>query len=257
MIRVITIDLSNQVALVTGAGTGIGKATALTLAKAGAKVAVNYNKSKEDAEQVVSLIEQNGGTAELYGCDVTDEEQVKKMVNQIEEGLGAVDILVNNAGSLVERCPIEEMSADLWQTIVDVNQKSVYLCSKYVIPTMKKKQSGRIINISSIAAHNGGGPGAVMYASAKAAVSTFTKGLAKELVPDGILVNNVSPGVITTPFHDRFSSDAAREGFKKSIPLHREGSPEEVADAVLYLASPLSSYLLGETIEVNGGQLMN
>ncbi|WP_374703375.1 SDR family NAD(P)-dependent oxidoreductase [Bacillus sp. V3-13] len=253
----ITINLENQVALVTGAGTGIGKAIALKLAEAGAKVAVNYNSSAEEAGKVVSTIVDHGGSAKAYQCDVTNEDVVKAMYDQIENDLGEVDILVNNAGSLVERCVIEEMSAELWQTIVDVNQKSVFLCSKYAIPNMKAKKNGRIVNISSIAARNGGGMGAVMYASSKAAVSTFTKGLAKELAAHGILVNTVSPGVITTPFHDRFTSNEAREQFKNVIPLSREGDPGEVADAVLYLVSPLSTYLVGENIEVNGGQLMD
>ncbi|PLR76776.1 oxidoreductase [Bacillus sp. V3-13] len=252
-----TINLENQVALVTGAGTGIGKAIALKLAEAGAKVAVNYNSSAEEAGKVVSTIVDHGGSAKAYQCDVTNEDVVKAMYDQIENDLGEVDILVNNAGSLVERCVIEEMSAELWQTIVDVNQKSVFLCSKYAIPNMKAKKNGRIVNISSIAARNGGGMGAVMYASSKAAVSTFTKGLAKELAAHGILVNTVSPGVITTPFHDRFTSNEAREQFKNVIPLSREGDPGEVADAVLYLVSPLSTYLVGENIEVNGGQLMD
>ncbi|WP_342433252.1 SDR family NAD(P)-dependent oxidoreductase [Neobacillus sp. FSL H8-0543] len=253
----ISINLENQVVLVTGAGTGIGKAIALKLAEAGAKVAVNYNSSREEAQKVVSTIVEHGGTAKVYQCDVTNEEAVQAMYVKIEDELGEVDILVNNAGSLVERCVIEEMSSDLWQSIVDVNQKSVFLCSKYAIPNMKVKKNGRIVNVSSIAARNGGGIGAAMYASSKAAVSAFTKGLAKELVGHGILVNAVSPGVITTPFHDRFTSDEAREQFKNVIPLSREGSPSEVADAVLFLVSPLSTYLVGENIEVNGGQLMD
>ncbi|MEH7746599.1 3-oxoacyl-ACP reductase family protein [Neobacillus drentensis] len=253
----ISINLEKKVALVTGAGTGIGKAIALKLAETGATVAVNYNSSKESAEKVVSTIVEQGGKAKAYQCDVANEEAVKAMYIKIEEELGDVDILINNAGSLVERCVIENMSTELWQTIVDVNQKSVFLCSKYAIPKMKDKKEGRIVNVSSIAARNGGGIGAVMYASSKAAVSTFTKGLAKELVGNGILVNAVSPGVITTPFHDRFTSNEAREQFKNAIPLSREGQPSEVADAVLYLVSPLSTYIVGENIEVNGGQLMD
>lgn len=253
----ISINLENQVVLVTGAGTGIGKAIALKMAEAGAKVAVNYNSSREEAEKVVSAIVENGGTAKAFQCDVTNEAAVKAMYIRIEDEMGEVDVLVNNAGSLVERCVIEEMSEDLWQTIVDVNQKSIFLCAKYAIPNMKAKKNGRIVNISSVAARNGGGMGAVMYASSKAAVSTFTKGLAKELAPYGILVNAVSPGVITTPFHDRFTSNEARGQFKNIIPLSREGDPSEVADAVLYLVSPLSTYVVGENIEVNGGQLMD
>lgn len=253
----ITINLENQVALVTGAGTGIGKAIALRLAEAGAKVIVNYNSSKEAAEAVVAEINGKGGVATAYQCDVTDEEQVKEMVAKIGADYGGIDILINNAGSLIERCPVAEMPTDLWERIINVNVKSVFLVTKYVIPLMKEKQYGRIVNVSSVAARNGGGGGAVMYATAKGAVSTFTKGLAKELCDDGILVNGIAPGVITTPFHDRFTSSEARENFKRVIPLGREGDPLEVADAALYLVSPLSSYVLGEMVEVNGGQLMD
>ncbi len=253
----VEIHLNGQVGLVTGGGTGIGRAICLRLAQAGVKVAVNFNHSQMEAQQVVSEIISNGGEAIAYKCDVTNEQEVIQLVEKVEKDLGPITILVNNAGSLVERCKIEEMSEQLWESVTNVNQKSVFLCSKHVIPTMKKKQYGRIINISSIAARNGGGMGAVVYAASKAAVSAFTKGLAKELCDYGILVNGVAPGTITTAFHDRFTSNEARANIKKTIPLNREGTPEEVADAVLYLASPLSSFLLGEMIEVNGGQLMD
>lgn len=238
----ININLENQVAIITGGGTGIGKEVALKLARAGAKVAVNYYSSKDEAENVVSEITNSGGKAIAYQCDVTNETQVIEMINKVQSDLGPTSILVNNAGSLVQRCKIEDMTSDLWDTIVDVNQKSVFLCSKHVIPIMKENRYGRIINISSIAARNGGGMGAVMYAASKASVSAFTKGLAKELCDYGILVNGVAPGTITTPFHDRFTSNEARENIKKTIPLQREGTPVEVADAVLYLSSPLSSF---------------
>ncbi|RXJ02525.1 SDR family oxidoreductase [Anaerobacillus alkaliphilus] len=253
----LSVNLENQVAIITGGGTGIGRAIAIRLAEAGVKVAVNYNYSKDEAFQVVSAITTNGGEAAAYQCDVTNEEQVIEMMNKVTEDLGPVSILVNNAGSLVERCKIEDMSEELWEDTTNVNQKSVFLCSKHVIPIMKAQNYGRIINISSIAARNGGGMGAVVYAASKAAVSAFTKGLAKELCEYGILVNGVAPGTITTRFHDRFTSNEARANIKKTIPLNREGTPEEVADAVLYLASPLSTFLLGEMIEVNGGQLMD
>lgn len=253
----ININLENQTVLITGGGSGIGKAIAIKLAEAGARVAINYNSSKESADQVTSEIIANGGIAYKYQCDVTKEEQVKRMVSKIEVDLGTVDILVNNAGSLIERCRVDEMSMELWQKVVDVNQKSVFLCSKYVIPAMKRNNYGRIINVSSIAARNGGGMGAVIYASTKAAVSAFTKGLAKELSEFQISVNGVAPGTITTAFHDKFTGNDVRAKVVETIPLKREGTPEEVANAVLYLVSPLSSFLLGEMIEVNGGQLMD
>ena len=179
------------------------------------------------------------------------------MVGEIEDCYGRLDILVNNAGSLVERRTLEEMSEDLWQRVMDVNLKSVYLCSQAVLPMMKRQGKGRIINMTSVAARNGGARGSVAYATAKGGVSTLTRAMAKELVGAGILVNGVAPGIITTPFHDRFTPPGMRETMVGAIPMGREGTPEETAGAVLFLASPWADYLVGEIIEVNGGQLMS
>ncbi|MBA3792489.1 MAG: SDR family oxidoreductase, partial [Rubrobacter sp.] len=168
-----------------------------------------------------------------------------------------LDILVNNAGSLLERRSLEEMTEDLWDRVMEVNLKSVYLCSQAVLPLMKRQGRGRIVNITSVAARNGGGPGSVAYATAKGGVSTLTRAMAKELVADNILVNGVAPGVITTPFHDRFTPPDVREKMAGAIPIGREGTPEETAGAVVFLASSAADYLVGEIIEVNGGQLMD
>jgi 3-oxoacyl-[acyl-carrier protein] reductase len=248
---------SEEVAWVTGSSTGIGRAVAEGFAEQGCRVVVHYNASEDEAREVVEQIESSGGKAALVGGDVSDAGEVKRMVAEIEDRYGRLDILVNNAGSLIERSTLEEMTEDLWDRVMQVNLKSVYLCSQAVLPIMKRQESGRIINVTSIAARNGGGPGSVAYATAKGGVSTLTRAMAKELISDGILVNGVAPGVITTPFHDRFTPPEMREGMARSIPMGREGTPEETAGAVLFLASSWADYIVGEIIEVNGGQLMS
>lgn len=248
---------SEEVAWVTGSSTGIGAATAIALAEAGCRVAVHYNRSEDEAREVVERISSSGGEAMLVGGDVADAGEVERMSGEIEELYGRLDVLVNNAGSLIERRRLEEMTEDLWDRVMDVNLKSVFLCSKAVLPAMRRQGGGRIINMTSVAARNGGGPGSAAYATAKGGVSTLTRAMAKELVGAGILVNGVAPGVINTPFHERFTPPEMRERMTAGIPIGREGTPEEVAGAVVFLASPAADYLVGEIIEVNGGQLMS
>jgi 3-oxoacyl-[acyl-carrier protein] reductase len=248
---------SEEVAWVTGSSTGIGAATAVALAEAGCRVVVHYNRSEVEAREVVERISSSGGEAMLVGGDVANAGEVKRMAGEIEERYGRLDVLVNNAGSLIERRKLEEMTEDLWDRVMDVNLKSVFLCSKAVLPAMKRQGRGRIINMTSVAARNGGGPGSAAYATAKGGVSTLTRAMAKELVGEGILVNGVAPGIITTPFHERFTPPEMRERMTAGVPIGREGTPEEVAGAVVFLASPAADYLVGEIIEVNGGQLMD
>src|SRR4028119_1090932 len=251
------MKFSEEVAWVTGSSTGIGRAVAQALAREGRKVAVHYNASEEEAREVAGGIASSGGGARLVGGDVSDSGEVDRMVGEIEDRYGRLDVLVNNAGSLVERRTLAEMTEDLWNRVMDVNLKGVYLCSRAVLPIMKRQGAGRIINVTSVAARNGGGPGSVAYATAKGGVSTLTRAMAKELVADGVLVNGIAPGVIATPFHDRFTPPEMREGFKNAIPIGREGTPEETASVVAFLTSPAANYLVGEIIEVNGGQLMS
>jgi 3-oxoacyl-[acyl-carrier protein] reductase len=248
---------SEEVAWVTGSSTGIGRAVALALAEGGCRVVVHYNRSEGEAREVVERISSSGGEAALVGGDVADAGEVGRMVGEIEERYGRLDVLVNNAGSLIERRTFSEMTEDLWERVMAVNLKSVYLCSQAVLPMMRRRGRGRIINMTSVAARTGGAPGSVAYATAKGGVSTLTRAMAKELVGEGILVNGVAPGVITTPFHDRFTPPDIREALVGGIPMGREGTPEEVAGAVVFLASPAADYLVGEIIEVNGGQLMS
>lgn len=245
-----------EVAWVTGSSTGIGRACALALAKEGCKVAVHYNRSEGEAREVVEEIESSGGKALLVGGDVANSGEVKQVVEEIENRFGRLDILVNNAGSLIERRGLEEMDEDLWDRVMDVNLKSVYLCSQAALPLMKNQGRGKIVNMTSVAARSGGGPGSVAYATSKGGVSTLTRAMAKELIPEGIIVNAVAPGIITTPFHEQFTPDEVREKMTGSIPIGREGTPEEIAAAVVYLASPQSDYLVGEIMEINGGMLM-
>ena len=249
--------LSEEVAWVTGSSTGIGRAVAVELAGGGRRVVVHYNASEDEARDVVKEIEASGGEASLVGGDVSDADEVGRMTGEIEDRYGRLDVLVNNAGSLVERRKLSAMTEDLWDRVMDVNLKSVYLVSLAALPLMKLRGRGRIINMTSVAARNGGAPGSVAYATAKGGVSTLTRAMAKELVSENILVNGVAPGVITTPFHDRFTPPDVRENLKNTIPMGREGTPLETAGVVAFLASPAADYLVGEIIEVNGGQLMS
>lgn len=252
------INLTGKIALVTGSNAGIGRAVAMALAANGAKVGVNCLRNVEQGEETVAAIRKAGGEAVLVQADVTELTQIDRLVTEVEQALGGtVDILVNNAGHLVQRLANAEMTEELYSRIMDVNLKSTVFMCKRVLAGMKAKGGGRIINITSIAAHNGGGPGSSIYAASKAAVLTYSKGLAKEVAGDGITVNLVSPGFIgKTMFHATFTTDEARKATVNGIPLKREGTPEDVAGAVLYLASDLASYLTGETIEINGGMLM-
>lgn len=246
---------SGEVAWVTGSGTGIGRAVALKLAEQGCDVAVHYNRSEAETKEVVERVEALGREALLLRGDVADAEDVERMAQEIDERFGSLSVLVNNAGSLVERATLEETTEALWDRTVGVNLKSAYLCSRAALPLMRRGGGGKIVNVSSIAAQAGGG--SVAYAAAKGGVESLTRAMAKELAPEGILVNAVSPGRIATPFHDRFSSPESRKEKARSIPLGREGSAEEVAAAVAFLASPDATYLVGEVVAVNGGLLMS
>lgn len=245
---------SVEVAWVTGSSTGIGRAIALKLAERGHDVAVHYNRSKGEAEEVAGRIERFGRNALLVSGDVSEAGDVRRMVREIDEHYGRLDVLVNNAGSFIERASLDGLTEELWDRTVDVNLKSVYLCSRAVLPLMRRRGSGKIVNISSIATWEGGG--SIAYAAAKGGVDALTRAMARELASEGILVNAVSPGRIDTPFHDKFTSPERRTEKAKAIPLQREGTAEEIGAVVAFLASPEASYVLGEVIEVNGGQRM-
>ncbi len=250
------LNLANKVALITGASSGIGAASAKLLAELGADVAITYHHNQQGAEAVRDHIKSLGRTAIAIHADFRQAEQIKATVTQVSDALGPVDILLNNAGSLVERKTNLEMTKSLWDDVVNLNLTSAVLCSQAVAPSMIERKSGAIINVVSIAGRSGGGPGAGAYAAAKAGLIALTKSQAREWAPHGIRVNAISPGVIDTPFHEVFSTPEMIKSFVASIPLGRIGTPEECAKVVAFLASDLSSFVVGETIEVNGGQLM-
>jgi 3-oxoacyl-[acyl-carrier protein] reductase len=198
-----------------------------------------------------------GSEALLVGGDVTKSANVKRIVGDALAGFGRIDVLINNAGGLVRRTKIEDYSDDYLHQVLDLNVIQVAMFVHEVVPAMRKQGSGNIINVSSIAARHGGGGGAIIYAGAKGFVSTATRGWAKELVGDKIRVNAVSPGVITTPFHDRYSTSEQLKAMQATIPMNRLGTAEECAGTFIYLASDaMSGYVTGQVIEVNGGQIM-
>lgn len=250
------LDLTGSVALVTGASSGIGAATAVTLADLGAAVAVGYYRNRNGAEEICARITKAGGRAIALAADVRRASDVRTLVSEAAAQLGPIDILVNNAGSLVGRRGIREITEEHLDEILALNLKSAVMASQAVAGAMIERRHGAIINLVSIAGHSGGGPGAGAYAASKAALTAYTKSLAKELAPLGVRVNAVSPGVIDTPFHEVFSTPEMLRNFVGAIPMGRVGTAEECATVIAFLASRAAAYVTGETIEVNGGQLM-
>jgi 3-oxoacyl-[acyl-carrier protein] reductase len=250
-------DLKDKVVLVTGSSTGIGAAVARGFARNGARVAVHYHSSRAEAEQVVADIKLHGGTAALFGADVRSSEEIESLVGAVGRYWGRLDVLVNNAGGLVKRVKLEEITDELYDDVLNLNVRSVVAASRAAARLFRAQGRGNIISTASVAARNGGGVGASLYAASKAFVSTFTRNLAKEFAEQGIRVNAVAPGVIMTPFHERFTGPEMLETFRKAIPMARIGAAEECVGAYLFLASDqLSGYVTGQVIEVNGGQLM-
>jgi len=242
--------LEGKVALVTGGGRGLGEAICRTLAGEGVHIAVS-DINLADAERVAAAIQRMGRKAVAIKVDVSLEKEVKAMVARTIEALGTVDILVNNAG-VCHQGSVAEMSEEIWDKVLDVNLKGTFLCSREVMPVLKQKRSGKIINLGSLAGQVGGLVVGANYSASKAGVICFTKAVAKELAPFGINVNCIAPGVIDTEMTQPFP----REEMVKSIPLRRLGEPQDVADAVLFLASQESKYITGQTVSVNGGIFM-
>jgi 3-oxoacyl-[acyl-carrier protein] reductase len=219
-------------------------------------VALGYHRNKKGADETVARIREGGGTAVAIQADVRVAAEIRRLVDEAVAAVGPLDVLVNNAGSLVERQKLADVTAERWDDIYALNVRSVLLVSQAVVPSMIARGRGTIINVGSIAGHHGGGPGAGAYASAKAAVMAYTKAMARELAPQGIRVNGVAPGVIDTPFHEMFSTPEMLKTFAASIPLGRIGTATECATVIAFLASPAASFIVGEMIEINGGQLM-
>jgi 3-oxoacyl-[acyl-carrier protein] reductase len=250
------LDLTGKVALITGASSGIGAAAAAVLADLGAAVAITWHNNEKGAHGVRDAVAAAGGRALAIRADVRNTADIQAAVQRTASEFGPIDILVNNAGSLVERQKLAQVTEERWDDIMNLNLRSAMLCSQLVAPSMVERKTGAIVNIVSIAGRNGGGPGAMAYATAKGGLITFTKGLAKELAASGVRVNAVSPGVIDTPFHEVFSTPEMIKSFVAGIPMGRVGTAMECATVIAFLASPAASYVAGETIEVNGGQLM-
>lgn len=246
------MSLANKVAIVTGGSRDIGRAVSEKLAAAGVKVVVNYCNNKANADETVSAIESNGGTAIAVAGDMTNQGDVKKLIAATTKAYGdSIDILVNNVGGLVARKSLAEMDEAFFEGVMKLNLTSTFLVTKAVVPHMESGSS--IINLASLAGRDGGGPGACAYATSKGAVMTFTRAMAKELGPENVRVNCICPGMISTTFHDTFSKDEVRQKVAASTPLRREGQASEVGDLVAYLASGESSFLNGVSLDINGG----
>lgn len=242
--------------LITGASTGIGAALAEAFASQGAHVGVHYNSSSEAAETVARNIEAKGGTAHLIRADASDSAAMGAAVEAASAALGGLDGLINNAGGMVRRVAYTDVTDTDYDDIMDLNARSILVASKAAFPHLKVS-GGFVIHTSSIAARNGASNGAGLYGSSKAFVSNVTRGMAKEWIAHGIRVNAVAPGVIDTPFHERYSTAAQMDAMLATIPQGRLGSAKDCVGAYLFLASNrLAGYIIGQTIEVNGGQLM-
>jgi 3-oxoacyl-[acyl-carrier protein] reductase len=250
-------DLAGKAVLITGASTGIGAAAARAFARLGSQVIIHYNASRKAAEAVAAECRAAGAKPVLVCGDVTQGGNVKRIVAEALAHCGRIDVLVNNAGGLVGRTRIEDYTEAYIQQVLALNVMQVAMFMHEVIPVMRRQKRGNVINVSSIAARHGGGAGAIIYAGAKGFVATATRGWAKEVVGDGIRVNAVSPGVIATPFHERYSTAEQLKAMQAMIPMNRLGTADECAGTFVYLASDeMSGYVTGQVIEVNGGQYM-
>lgn len=245
--------LKDKVALVTGASRGIGKAIALALAENGAAVAVNYSSSEASAVEVAELIRKNGGKAEIFKARVNVEAEVEEMFSSVEKSLGPVDILVNNAGITKDNL-LMRMKTEEWDSVIDVNLKGAFLCTRRAVKGMMKNRYGKIINISSVVGF-AGNAGQFNYSATKAGVIGMTKSAALECASRGIRVNAIAPGFIETDMTSSLSDDV-KAAYMEKIPLKSLGKPEDIANAVIYLASPLSDYMTGQTLHLNGGMYL-
>ncbi len=244
--------MSKRLAVITGATSGIGLAVAQELGNSGYKTVITGIDDKQ-AEEALAILKKDGIEAEYVAVDAMDEDAVNAAFKAIGEANGKIDVLINNVGGLGGRMRFEEMTTEFYRNVLALNLDSVFFASRAAIPYLRKSEDASIINYTSIAAYNGGGPGAGVYGTSKAAVMTMTRGLAKDLAEYGIRVNAVSPGTIDTAFHSATNRDIV-EGWKSNILMGRLGEPKEVATVIEFLVSEKASFLTGENIEVNGGQ---
>ncbi|MEO0765940.1 MAG: glucose 1-dehydrogenase [Pseudomonadota bacterium] len=247
------MKLAGQTAIVTGGGRDIGQAAAMKLASEGARIAINYHSSSEGADAAVARITGAGGQAFALKGDLTKPEDIDALVSKTVTEFGGINVLVNNAGGLIARKKIAEMPLDHWNAVMELNLTSTFLMTKACLAHMK---TGAIVNLASQAGRDGGGPGAVAYAASKGAVMTMTRALAKELGPD-IRVNALCPGMIDTDFHNVHTPDAGRRGYEAAAPVKRQGTTEDTANLILFLACNDSAFITGTNIDINGGMLFS
>lgn len=249
------MNLSGKTAIVTGGGRDIGRACVMRLAKAGAKVAINFYASGEGAESAVAEIKAGGGDAFALRGDLTRAADVDALVERTKTVFGPeINILIHVTGGLIARKTIAEMDVDHWDKVMSLNTTSFFRMVKAVTPSMPA--GGAIVGLASQAGRDGGGPGAIAYAASKGAVMTMTRGLAKELGPE-IRVNALCPGMIDTDFHNVFTDRDVRTRVAGATPLKREGSPEDVANLAVYLASDEADFVTGANVDINGGTLFS
>ena len=247
------MEFSGKTVLVTGGASGIGRAVSLAFARAGANVVLSYVTSAGEAAEVTDAIGAAGGQALSRSADLTDAAAVDELFAAARSRFGQVDILVANAGGLLKRSRCVDTDPSFWDQAIALNLTSAFLCCRAALTEMEPRGAGAIVLMSSLAAFDGGGPGASHYAAAKGALVSYTRALAKEVGPLGIRVNGVAPGLIGTRFHDVFNTPEGRRTTVERTPLRREGTPDDVAETILFLASSRASFLTGETIQINGG----
>jgi len=248
-------DLSGRVALVTGAGGGIGQAAAIALAGAGATVAVHYHRNADGARETLSAIEKTGGRGLVLAADLSREEEAARLVDDVVSQAGGLDILFNNAGDPLSRSSLEECPTELWMQAFQVNVHSAFFVTRRAIPHLKKSRHGSIINNLSLSVQTGGSGGAGAYAAAKGALHVFTRTLSRELAPQ-VRANAIMPGVVETRHHEVFSTPEKMADYRRQTPLGRNSTADEIAQAVLFLASDASSFMTGGLIDLNGGRFL-
>jgi dihydroanticapsin dehydrogenase len=249
------MQLEGKVAIITGAATGIGRATALLFAEEGASVII-ADVNEDDAQRTVANIEDEGGSARFVQADVSEAEDVQALMERAAEEMGGIDVIVNNAGAQRSGV-VTEFEESEWDLLMRVNPRSCFLGAKYGVPRLRERGGGSIVNVSSLAGLKGG-PGMTAYSASKGAIIAFTRALAEELAPDNIRANSVCPGWIDTPFNEpaiEFMGGRAQqeEMVQQTVPLKRQGTPEEIAPGILYLASDASSYVTGQELVIDGG----
>ncbi len=248
-------ELKGLTALVTGASSGIGAETAFRFGANGAYTLIHYHENLQGATEVLEKIRQVRGDGELISGDLSNSSSIAQFTGSFESLQRPIDILVNNAGSLIQRKPFLEITEQLWSVVFTLNVTSAFLTTKALLPSMVQRGRGCVVNITSVAARFGGGIGAIAYSSAKAALSTMTKGLAREFGPEGIRINAISPGTIDTNYHKKFSARGSLDAVVAATPLQRLGTANDIADVIVFLCSEGARFIHGQVIEVNGGFL--